>query len=169
VPRPPDSRRPRRCAGGTVTLIGDEPHDPYDRPPLSKQLLSAQGEPDRLTLRSMADLRALRIHLRLGVTATGLDLDARRVHLSGGGHVSYDGLIVATGVPPRRLPGRGAHVLRTLDDALALRHRLSPGRRLVVVGAGFLGAEAAAVARGLGCAVTLLELAPLPLAHALGE
>jgi NADPH-dependent 2,4-dienoyl-CoA reductase/sulfur reductase-like enzyme len=82
--------------------------------------------------------------------------------------VPYDGLIVATGVRPRRLPGEGAHVLRTLDDALALRDRLTPGTRLVVVGAGFLGAEAAAVAWRLGCEVTLLEPAPVPLAHAVG-
>jgi NADPH-dependent 2,4-dienoyl-CoA reductase/sulfur reductase-like enzyme len=82
--------------------------------------------------------------------------------------VPYDGLIVATGVRPRRLTGEGAHVLRTLDDALALRDRLTPGCRLVVVGAGFLGAEAAAVAWKLGCEVTLLEPAPVPLAHAVG-
>ncbi|MBT2228407.1 NAD(P)/FAD-dependent oxidoreductase [Nonomuraea sp. NEAU-A123] len=153
---------------GPLTLIGDEPHLPYDRPPLSKQLLAARWEPDRLTLRSPEDLGALDLDLRLGVSATGLDRDARTVRLSDGGHVRYDGLIVATGVRPRRLPGHGAHVLRTLDDALALRGRLGRGRRLVVVGAGFLGAEAAAVARGLGCEVVLLEPAPVPLAHAVG-
>jgi NADPH-dependent 2,4-dienoyl-CoA reductase/sulfur reductase-like enzyme len=91
------------------------------------------------------------------------------VLLADGTRVPYDGLIVATGVRPRRLPGEGAHVLRTLDDALALRDRLGPGRRLVVVGAGFLGAEAAAVAWRLGAEVTLLEPAPVPLAHAVGE
>ncbi|TMR98919.1 NAD(P)/FAD-dependent oxidoreductase [Nonomuraea basaltis] len=154
---------------GPVTLVGDEPHAPYDRPPLSKQLLASQWEPDRLTLRSPDTLSALDLDLRLGVRATGLDLNARTVRLSDSGDVSYDGLIVATGVRPRRLPGQGAHVLRTLDDVLALRGRLGPGRRLIVVGAGFLGAEAAAVARGLGCEVTLLEPAPVPLAHALGE
>ncbi|GAA3612565.1 FAD-dependent oxidoreductase [Nonomuraea rosea] len=154
---------------GRITLLGDEPHSPYDRPPLSKQLLASQWEPDRLTLRSPGDLSALGLDLRLGVSATGLDRHARTVRLSDGAHVPYDGLIVATGVRPRRLRGQGAHVLRTLDDALALRSRLGPGRRLVVVGAGFLGAESAAVARGLGCQVTLLEPAPVPLAHALGE
>ena len=80
----------------------------------------------------------------------------------------YDGLIIATGVRPRRLPGERAHVLRTFDDALMLRDRLGPGRRLIVVGAGFLGAEAAATASGLGAAVTLLEPASVPLAHAVG-
>jgi len=90
------------------------------------------------------------------------------VQLADGTEVPYDGLIVATGVRPRRLPGAGAHVLRTLDDALLLRDRLGPGLRLVVVGAGFLGAEVAAVALRLGAKVTLLEPAPVPLAHAVG-
>ncbi|AXG82295.1 NAD(P)/FAD-dependent oxidoreductase [Streptomyces paludis] len=155
---------------GELTLVGDEPDAPYDRPPLSKQILSGEWEPHRLPLRSPADLDALGLDLRLGIGATGLDLAARTVLLGDGSRVPYDGLVVATGVRPRRLPGTGhAHVLRTLDDALALRDRLGPGRRLVIVGAGFLGAEAAAVARGLGCEVTLLEPAPVPLAHAVGE
>ncbi|RYJ27543.1 ferredoxin reductase [Streptomyces sp. L-9-10] len=154
---------------GTITLVGDEPRAPYDRPPLSKQILSARWEPDRLPLRPAADLDALGLDLRLGIAATGLELSGRTVHLADGTRLPYDGLIVATGVRPRRLPGEGAHVLRTLDDALALRDRLGPGRRLVIVGAGFLGAEAAAVARGLGTEVTLLEPAPVPLAHAVGE
>jgi len=154
---------------GTLTLIGDEPHAPYDRPPLSKQILSGEWSTERLSLRPSADLDALGLDLRLGAAATGLELAGRAVALTDGTRVPYDGLIVATGVRPRRLPGDGAHVLRTLDDALALRDRLEPGRRLVVVGAGFLGAEAAAVARGIGCEVTLLEPAPVPLAHAVGE
>ena len=155
---------------GTLTLVGDEPHPPYDRPPLSKQILASEWERDRLTLRSSGELDALDLDLRLGTAATGLDLDGRAVLLADGTRVAYDGLIVATGVRPRRLPGDGhAHVLRTLDDALALRDRLGEGRRLVVVGAGFLGAEAAAVARGLGTEVTLLEPAPVPLGHAVGD
>ncbi|GAA3834619.1 NAD(P)/FAD-dependent oxidoreductase [Streptomyces phyllanthi] len=154
---------------GTVTLVGDEPHPPYDRPPLSKQLLSGEWSPGRLALRPTSDLDALDLDLRLGVAATGLDVPDRTVRLADGSAVPYDGLIVATGVRPRRLPGEGAHVLRTLDDAMTLRDRLEPGLRLVVVGAGFLGAEAAAVARRLGAEVTLLEPAPVPLAHAVGE
>ncbi|MFG2855270.1 NAD(P)/FAD-dependent oxidoreductase [Streptomyces mirabilis] len=155
---------------GTLTLVGEEAHPPYDRPPLSKQILSGEWGPERLPLRARADLDALDLDLRLGHAATGLDLAGRAVLLADGARLPYDGLIVATGVRPRRLPGEGdAHVLRTLDDALALRDRLGPGRRLVVVGAGFLGAEAAAVARGLGTEVTLLEPAPVPLAHAVGE
>ncbi|MFI6619823.1 NAD(P)/FAD-dependent oxidoreductase [Streptomyces sp. NPDC050528] len=153
---------------GTITLVGDEPHAPYDRPPLSKQVLAAEWEPDRIALRTPADLTAHDLDLRLGVAATALDLAAQEVWLSDGAQVSYDGLIIATGVRPRRLPGEGAHVLRTLDDALTLRERLGPERKLVVVGAGFLGAEAAAVARRLGAHVTLLEPAPVPMAHAIG-
>ncbi|MER5587367.1 FAD-dependent oxidoreductase, partial [Streptomyces asoensis] len=154
---------------GTLTLVGDEPHAPYDRPPLSKQVLAAEWERDRLPLRRPGELAALGLDLRLGTAATGLDTARRRVRMADGGDVPYDGLILATGVRPRRLPGGGAHVLRTLEDALALRERLAPGRHLVVVGAGFLGAEAAAVARGLGVRVTLLEPAAVPLAHAVGE
>ncbi|MER5530640.1 FAD-dependent oxidoreductase [Streptomyces sp. NPDC002677] len=154
---------------GTLTLVGDELHPPYDRPPLSKQVLSAEWAPDRVVLRAPAELDSLELELRLGETATGLDVTERTVRLADGSLLPYDGLIVATGVRPRRLPGEGAHVLRTLDDALTLRERIGPGQRLVVVGAGFLGAEAAAVAWKLGAQVTLLEPAPVPLAHAVGE
>ena len=153
---------------GTLTLVGDEPAPPYDRPPLSKQVLAAEWEADRLALRTPADLAALDLDLRLGVAAAGLDLVGRALRLADGSEVPYDALVVATGVRPRRLPGEGAHVLRTLGDALTLRERLSPGRRLVVVGAGFLGAEAAAVAWRLGVEVTVLEPAAVPLAHAVG-
>ncbi|GAA2478383.1 NAD(P)/FAD-dependent oxidoreductase [Winogradskya humida] len=158
----------REGYAGKLTLIGEELAAPYDRPPLSKQILASQWESDRLLLRTEIELAALDLDLRLGVAATGLDLAGRTVALADGTRVPYDGLIIATGVRPRRLPGQGAHVMRTVDDALALRKRLGPGRRLVVVGAGFLGAESAAVARGLGCDVVLLEPAPVPLAHAVG-
>ncbi|MCF1595200.1 NAD(P)/FAD-dependent oxidoreductase [Streptomyces muensis] len=154
---------------GTITLIGDEPAAPYDRPPLSKEILNGAWGPDRLPLRTEADLDALGLDTRYGRTAASLDRVARTVLLSDGTEVPYDGLIVATGVRPRRLPGAPAHTLRTLDDALALKGRLGPGRSLAVVGAGFLGAEAAAVAADLGTRVTLLEPASVPLAHAIGE
>ncbi|MEV4969812.1 NAD(P)/FAD-dependent oxidoreductase [Streptomyces scopuliridis] len=154
---------------GTLTLVGDEPHAPYDRPPLSKQILSGEWGTKQLPLRPYEVLDSLGLDLRLGMAATGLDTTDRTVRLADGSQVAYDGLIVATGVRPRRLPGAGAHVLRTLDDALALRGLLGPGRRLVVVGAGFLGAEAAAVARKLGARVTLIEPAPVPLAQAVGH
>lgn len=154
---------------GDLTLIGDEPHAPYDRPPLSKQILSRTWREDRLPLRSDEDLSALNVELRLKTKAIGLDTHARTVKIDSGQALPYDGLIVATGVRPRALPGGRGHLLRTLDDALNLRSRLEPGRHLLVVGAGFLGAEAAAVARGIGCRVTLVEPAPVPLAHAVGE
>ncbi|MBE8476476.1 NAD(P)/FAD-dependent oxidoreductase [Streptomyces justiciae] len=158
----------REAYEGIITLVGDEPLAPYDRPPLSKQILAAEWEPERLALRTPDTLAALDLDLRLGVTATGLEPADRTIELADGSAVPYDGLVIATGVRPRRLPGEGAHVLRTLDDALTLREQLTPGRRLVVVGAGFLGAEVAAVAWRLGCEVTLLEPAPVPLAHAVG-
>ncbi|MFI7383825.1 NAD(P)/FAD-dependent oxidoreductase [Streptomyces sp. NPDC049813] len=157
---------------GTLTLIGEEPHPPYDRPPLSKQVLAGAWPPERTALRGGADLAALGLDLRLGTAATGLDTAARTVALADGGSAEYDGLVIATGVRPRRLPAcgtDGVHVLRGLDDALALRDRFAAGRRLVVVGAGFLGCEVASSARALGLAVTLVEPAPIPLAHAVGE
>lgn len=153
---------------GRITLVGAEAHLPYDRPPLSKQVLAGQWAPDRLTLRPPTDIDALAMDLRLGVSATGVDPRARTVALDAGEEIGYDALVAATGVRPRRLPGGKGHVLRDLEDALALRDRLRARPRLAVVGAGFLGAEAAAVARGLGCAVTLVEPAPVPLAHAVG-
>ncbi|MET9497237.1 FAD-dependent oxidoreductase [Streptomyces sp. NPDC006552] len=163
----------REGFGGTLTLVGAEPHLPYDRPPLSKQVLAGAWPPERTALRAGADLAALDLDLRLGTAATGLDTAARAVALSDGASVGYDGLIVATGVRPRGLPecapADGVHVLRGLDDALTLRDRLAAGRRLVVVGAGFLGCEVASSARALGVAVTLVEPAPIPLAHAVGE
>jgi NADPH-dependent 2,4-dienoyl-CoA reductase/sulfur reductase-like enzyme len=153
---------------GAITLIGDEPQAPYDRPPLSRQILTCEWEPDSLTLRSPRELGELDLDLRLGVTATALDLAARTVYLTEGGRVSYDGLVVATGVRPRTLPGEPAHQLRTVEDALRLRERLRPGTHLVVVGAGFLGTEVAAAARGLGCEVTVLEPGPVPLGAQIG-
>ncbi|WP_242419546.1 FAD-dependent oxidoreductase, partial [Frankia sp. CpI1-P] len=157
---------------GRLTLIGDEPHLPYDRPPLSKQLLSGAWDADRLRLRSAEALDALGLDLRLGAAAVALDTEAREVALADGDRVGYDALVVATGVAARRLPGTdgvaGVHVLRTLEDALDLRGELRPGRRLVIVGAGFVGAEAAAVAREAGAEVTMVTDAAVPLADALG-
>jgi NADPH-dependent 2,4-dienoyl-CoA reductase/sulfur reductase-like enzyme len=154
---------------GTIMLIGSEPVAAYDRPPLSKEILSGAWTPDRISLRTQADLDALDLDARYGVAASGLDLGTRTVALSDGTEVAFDGLIVATGVRPRKLPGAPAHVLRSLDDALALKGSLGPGSRLVVVGAGFLGAEVAAVAVGLGTEVIVVEPAAVPLAHAVGE
>lgn len=158
---------------GAITLVGDEPHAPYDRPPLSKQLLKGDWQPDRLALRPAVDIDALALDLRLGVTAVALDRNSHQVHLADGSLLPYDALVVATGVRPRRLPGcdgvSGVHVLRTVEDALALKARLRPDRRLVIVGGGFIGAEVAATARALGVTVTLLEAGRVPMGQAVGD
>ncbi|POX41435.1 FAD-dependent oxidoreductase [Streptomyces sp. Ru73] len=159
---------------GALTLIGDEPHLPYDRPPLSKQLLSGDWQADRLGLRTADQLDALDLDLRLGTRATALDSGARTLTLADGERLAYDGVIVATGVRARTLPGlagtAGVHTLRTLDDALGLRAwLLGAPRRLVVAGNGVLGCEAAAVARELGHEVTLVGRDPLPMGRLVGE
>lgn len=156
---------------GTITLVGDEADAPYDRPPLSKEFLSEGWEPGRLTLLAATDLDTLDLELRLGTPATALSTIDREVTLADGSAVSYDALVVATGVRPRVLPAHrnGVHVLRTLADALPLRERLAPGRRLVIVGAGFVGTEVAATARACGVEVTMLESATAPLAHEISE
>ena len=158
---------------GTITVIGEERHLPYDRPPLSKRVLSGEWEPDRIVLRKADDMDGIDVRWRRGERAAGLDLDHRSVSLTNGDSVSFDGLIVATGAAPRRLPGQDAHshvvVLRTVDDALDLRGRIAAGgRRVVVIGAGFIGLEVAATARGLGNEVVVLEGGPAPLMRGLG-
>ncbi|MEU1087049.1 FAD-dependent oxidoreductase [Streptomyces sp. NPDC005892] len=157
---------------GSLTLVGEEVHPPYDRPPLSKRILTGDWQTDRLRLRRPEDLDALGLDLRLGVAASSLSPATRTVTLADGARLAYDGLVVATGVRPRRLPEcgtPGVHVLRDMDDALALRDRLAAGGRLVVVGAGFLGTEVAAAARSLGAVVTLVEPTAVPLAHVVGR
>ncbi|WP_239155227.1 NAD(P)/FAD-dependent oxidoreductase [Amycolatopsis sp. FDAARGOS 1241] len=155
--------------GGRITLIGAESHAPYDRPPLSKQVLLGTWEPDRLALREPESVAELGLDTRLGRRATGLDLPGRRVRLDDGTAVGYDGLVVATGVRPRRLPGAtGVCYLRTVEDALLLRERLRSARRTVVVGAGFLGVEIAAAARSLGSAVTVVDPLPTPVIRQFG-
>jgi NADPH-dependent 2,4-dienoyl-CoA reductase/sulfur reductase-like enzyme len=158
---------------GRLTIIGDEPHLPYDRPPLSKKVLAGEWEPDRIHLRKDEEYAELQLDLRLGAPAVGLDIERREVMLEGGDVVPYEGVVLATGATPRRLPGQpdleGLFVLRSLDDSLALRVALQAGpRRVVVVGAGFIGAEVAATARGRGLEVTLVEALPVPLARGLG-
>lgn len=157
---------------GRITMIGAEAHRPYDRPPLSKKLLAGEWEPDRIALRKPDDLNGLDLDWRLGVAATGLDTETHSVHLASGEHVSYDGLIIATGSLPRALPGQpswqGIHTLRTMDDALALRAELRPGVAVVVIGAGFIGLEVAATATALGATVTVLEGAQAPMMRGLG-
>ncbi|WP_329453917.1 NAD(P)/FAD-dependent oxidoreductase [Streptomyces sp. NBC_01497] len=163
----------REGYAGSITWIGEETHLPYDRPPLSKQLLSGAWETDRLRLRDPGDFEALGVDLRLGARAVALDARKRTIALADGGLAGYDTLVVATGTRARRLPGTdgvaGVHVLRTVEDALALREALAGKPHLVVVGGGFVGAEAAAVARGLGCEVTLVTDTAQPMGGALGD
>ncbi|MFD5079331.1 NAD(P)/FAD-dependent oxidoreductase [Streptomyces sp. NPDC058371] len=157
---------------GRLTLVGAEPHLPYDRPPLSKQILRGSWTPDRVALRREDALAALDAEWLLGQAAAGLDVAARTVTLDGGQLLGYDGLVIATGVAPRSLPQghelAGVHLLRTLDDALALREGLLSAGSVVIVGAGFLGAEAASVARELGADVTLVDPLPAPMIRQLG-
>ncbi|MEV6011654.1 FAD-dependent oxidoreductase [Streptomyces sp. NPDC051976] len=155
---------------GEITLLGDEPHPPYDRPPLSKEVLlgTVGGEP--LDVRFDVDFDALDVDLRLGVRAQALRTDAREL-VTDVGALRYDRLVLATGAYPVALPGTagltGVHLLRTLDDAAALRPVLDARRDVVVVGAGWIGAEFATAARKAGCAVTVVEAADRPLAAAL--
>jgi len=158
---------------GEITLVGAEHEIPYDRPPLSKKLLAGDWEPDRIRLRKDEDFESLGLTLRLGVRAVALDTSTRTVSLDDGSAVTYDGLIIATGASPRRLPDQpslqGVVELRTLSDAVALRDLTADGTaRVTVIGAGFIGLEVAATVRARGCAVTVLEGAPSPLIRALG-
>jgi NADPH-dependent 2,4-dienoyl-CoA reductase/sulfur reductase-like enzyme len=156
---------------GRLVLIGAEPHLPYDRPPLSKQFLAGDVQPDEIALRR-ASYDDLHLELRLGTRATRLDLAARAVELDDGQRVVFDGVVLATGSTPRTLPGTpdldGLFVLRTLDDALAIRAQLDSSPRVVVVGAGFIGSEVAATCRLRGLDVTVLEALPAPLVRGLG-
>lgn len=158
---------------GHITLIGAEVEIPYDRPPLSKKLLAGDWEPDRIRLRKDDDFASLGLTLRLGVRAVALDTSTRTVALDDGSSVAYDGLVIATGASPRKLPDqprlRGVVELRTLSDAVGLRDLTADGTaRVTVIGAGFIGLEVAATVRARGCVVTVLEGAPSPLIRGLG-
>ena len=154
-----------------IVLVGAEPHLPYDRPPLSKQLLAGEWEPQDLALRR-TPYDELDVELRLGVRATALDAAGRLLTLEGDESLPFDGALLATGAAPRTLPGTpdldGIFVLRTVDDALDLRARLDARPRVVVVGAGFIGSEVAATCRMRGLEVTVLEALPAPLVRGLG-
>ncbi|MFD8298161.1 NAD(P)/FAD-dependent oxidoreductase [Streptomyces bauhiniae] len=152
---------------GRLVVVGDEPHPPYDRPPLSKDFLTGRADEDRLALTDAEETAGLDAEWLLGVRAQGLDTGARTVLLADRRTIPTDGLVIATGAQARRLPG--ALTLRTLDDARALRTRLTEGpQRVVVIGGGFIGAETAASCAALGHDVTVLEAAPLPLLPQLG-
>ncbi len=157
---------------GRLTLLGAESHAPYDRPPLSKQVLAGEWVPERTRLRPEQALSELDAELLLGDPAVGLDATQRVVRTASGRSLCADTVVVATGVTPRRLSVgaglSGVHVLRTLDDTLALRAELSRASRLIVLGEGVLGSEVAATARGLGLSVTMIGPQPAPLASRLG-
>ena len=156
---------------GEITVVGAEPHHPYDRPPLSKKLLAGALEPPQIALRRPDEVAALAVTWRLGVEATSLDTKRRAVVLASGEELPYDGAVIATGAEPRRLPNEPpeARVLRTIDDSLALHGLIRAGdKQVVVIGAGFIGLEVAATARQLGNRVTVLEALPAPLIRGLG-
>jgi 3-phenylpropionate/trans-cinnamate dioxygenase ferredoxin reductase subunit len=156
---------------GRIEWIGAEPHEPYDRPPLSKHVLRGEWGPERIALarKGLAELGA---EQRFGVRAVRLDTERRRIELASGASIAWDGLVVATGAAARRLPSQpdldGVFLLRTLDDALAIRAALDRSPRVCVVGGGFIGAEVAASCRERGLVVTMVEALGNPLELALG-
>ena len=159
--------------GGELTLIGDEPHEPYDRPPLSKQVLTGWVPADGTTLPRRRDVAAT---WRLGVAATALDVGRKVVHLADGDEIPYDRVLIATGTRARPWPRPaeaaldGVFTLRGREDAAQLQERLAAGpRRVLVIGAGFLGSEVASVCRDLGIEVTVVEAGVAPLVNALGR
>lgn len=159
--------------GGRVVLIGEEAERPYSRPPLSKEFLHGERTEDEVFLRPHDYYEGQRIELRLGARATRLDAAKQVVELDSGERLGFDRLLIATGVTLRRLhvPGAGLagiHYLRTLRDAARLQAELLPGRRVVIVGAGFIGAEIASVCRRSGLEVTVLETLPVPFERVLG-
>ncbi len=158
---------------GAIRIVCAEPEPPYDRPPLSKELLAGAVAEDSIALRPAAWYEENQIELILGRRALGLDVTARRLELDDGTALPYEKLLIATGSRARRLPDLDAwpnvHYLRTLADARRLRGGLRPGASLVVIGAGFIGQEVAATVRRLGVEVTILEALAAPLASILGE
>ncbi|MEV6292749.1 FAD-dependent oxidoreductase [Streptomyces sp. NPDC051896] len=159
---------------GEIVVVGEERHAPYDRPPLSKDFLKGDLDADALALGDADEYADLDVQWLLGERAVALDPAARTVTLAGGRHVRTEGVVVATGAAPRTLPGAdglaGVHTLRTLDDAHALRAELLNGLpRVVVIGAGFIGAEVASTAHRLGLHVTVVEALNVPLERQLGR
>ncbi|KUI16754.1 pyridine nucleotide-disulfide oxidoreductase [Mycobacterium sp. GA-1285] len=156
---------------GPVTIVSDEDHLPYDRPPLSKEVLRA--ETDDVTLKPAEFYKENDITVRLGNGARSVDTAAQTLTLADGTELHYDELIIATGLVPKRIPSfpdlTGIHVLRNYDESVALRQEAGSARRAVVVGAGFIGCEVAASLRKLGVEVALVEPQPAPLASVLGE
>jgi 3-phenylpropionate/trans-cinnamate dioxygenase ferredoxin reductase component len=158
---------------GRVVVLGAEPHLPYDRPPLSKQVLSGAWEVNRIALRQPGSYAAEGIELTLGRTATKLLRDDQAIELDGSELLAFDELVIATGVRPAIISGTeeldNVHYLRTIDDALSLRRSLERGGPLVIIGGGFLGTEVAAVACTAGVEVIVIDTLSQPLGRALGD
>jgi 3-phenylpropionate/trans-cinnamate dioxygenase ferredoxin reductase subunit len=157
---------------GGVVLVGDEPHAPYERPALSKEFLAGKRDLEEMSLRPDGFWAEQGIDLRLGCRIVDVDRERKTATTADGAELAWDALVIATGARVRRLPfptPAGVHVLRTADDALGLRQELVAGRRLCVVGGGFVGAEVASTAIDLGLEVTMLEAGPAPFARALGS
>ena len=155
---------------GALTIVGDETSLPYQRPPLSKAYMKGEFEEERLYFRPAAWYEDNRVEVMLGARATAIDRAARILHLEHGAELAYDALILATGSRPRKLACSGAglenvHDLRTIADVERIRQQMVAGRRIVIIGAGYIGLEAAAVARQMGLDVTVLEMAPRILAR----
>jgi NADPH-dependent 2,4-dienoyl-CoA reductase/sulfur reductase-like enzyme len=155
---------------GPITVVGDESHLPYSRPPLSKEALLSGVDVDRLHFRRKAAVDD--VTWLLGTPAIASDLTGRTVTLADGRILEFEGLVAASGIRPRRLPipgpTRGRAVLRTVDDAVGIRSHLRPGSRLMILGAGFIGCELAATARQLGADVTVVALDEEPMIRPLG-
>ena len=154
-----------------IVVVGDEEYPPYNRPPLSKEALAGEPNLEQLAFRQKASTED--VVWRLGESVVSADLAGRTVALANGEVLAWDALVAATGVRARMLPIAGGdsvrrHVVRTLDDALELRPLLTPGARVVILGAGFIGCEVAATAVQLGCVVTCVALDPLPMLRPLG-
>ena len=161
----------RRGYEGRVRIVCAEPDPPYDRPPLSKEVLAGTATDETVAFRAPEWYRDMEVELLLATTAVGLDPGAHRVLLASGGELDYGALLIATGGAPRRLPlldHENVHTLRTLEDTRRLRAELRPGTRLAIVGAGFIGQEVAATARRLGVEVTIVEALETPLERILG-
>jgi len=162
---------------GTISLVGEERHLPYDRPPLSKQVLAGTWPPEKAVLADKRRSSEHRVHEVLGRRAVHLDAETRKLELDDGAVLEGDAIVIATGARPRPLPGTedlsqrdGLFTLRTLDDSLALRGAVTAedAARVVVIGAGFIGAEVASTCADLGCRVTVLEALDVPLRNVLG-
>jgi 3-phenylpropionate/trans-cinnamate dioxygenase ferredoxin reductase subunit len=155
---------------GPVSLVGEEAHLPYERPPLSKDYLAGKADRDSAFVHEETWYRQHEVDLRLGSPATAIDRGARQVRLADGTRVPYGKLLLTTGARSRRLPGAtGVHYLRTIEEADRLKEILATGSRLAVIGAGWIGLEVAAAARRAGLQVTVLETLELPLLRVLGR